>query len=122
MKALLLLAAASVLASGPIAAACSYPKAPEKLPDGSTATREEMIGGQQAVKQYDRDINAYLACLKLESEAALAKDADKLTPEQKAELQQLGIQKHNAAVAELEAIAARFNEQIKIFKARKAAG
>ncbi len=116
MKLSILVAAIAVaVAGGPVYAACSYPSSPEKLPDGTVATKEEMLAGKQVVQQYDKDMNAYLACLKLEYDTQLSADATTLTPEQKAELDKRHNQKHNAAVDELEAVAARFNEQIKAF-------
>ena len=118
MKVLWSLAVVGAITVGPLYAACTYPTAPQKLPDGATATHDEMMEGQKAVKQYDTDINAYLACLKSEADATIAKGADTLTPEQKAEVQRRETEQHNAAVAELEATAARFNEQVKVYKAR----
>ena len=118
MKVLWSLAVVGAFTMGPVYAACTYPTAPQQLPNGSTATHEEMIEGQKAVKQYDTDMNAYLACLKSEAESTLAKGANTLTPEQKLEVQRREAEQHNAAVAELEATAARFNEQVKVYKAR----
>ena len=108
-------ALALVVVGGPAYAACTYPTAPEKLPDGSVATKEEMLAGKQLVQQYNKDMEAYLACIKLEYDAQLAADAATLTPEQKAELEKRQTQKHNAAVYELDAVANRFNEQIRVF-------
>ena len=118
MKALYSLAAAVALFSGPAYAACTYPKAPESLPDGATATLEQMVAAQKAVKQFDQEITAYTSCIKLEHDATLTKEGEKMTPEQKAEMSRVQVQKHNAAVEEDEALAARFNDQVKAFKAK----
>jgi hypothetical protein len=127
MKALYPLAAviAATLAGANAYAACTYPTAPDKLPDGNTATLEEMLEAQKAVKKFDEEIGAYTACLKLESEAAIAQldkgDEDpKKKEEQKKELERVQVQKHNAAVEADEALASRFNEQLKAFKAKNA--
>jgi hypothetical protein len=127
MKALYSLAALALLAGGHAYAACTYPTAPEAIPDGNTATLEQMVAAQKAVRQFDQDIGAYTACLKLESDAALAQldqggdDAKKKEKEeQKKELERMQVQKHNAAVEADEALAARFNEQLKVFKAKNA--
>lgn len=125
MKALYSLAALAAFSSGPLYAACTYPTAPESLPDGNTATLEEMVAAQKAVKAFDQQITAYTACLKLESEAALAQvdqgeDDAKKKEERKKELERMQVQKHNAAVEADEALAARFNEQLKVFKAKNA--
>ena len=123
MKALYSLAVVAALATGNAYAACSYPAEPDALPDGSSATLEQMVTAQKSVKAFDEAINAYTSCLKLESDAALAKVADsaddpKKKEEQKKELERMQIQKHNAAVEADEALAARFNEQLKTYKAK----
>jgi cell fate (sporulation/competence/biofilm development) regulator YmcA (YheA/YmcA/DUF963 family) len=120
MKALFSLVAIALLAA-PVHAACSYPTAPTKIPDGATATLAEMVAAQKAVKQFDEQINAYTACIKLEEDAQLSKGGDKLTAEQKKAIEAQQAQKNNAAVDEDQALADRFNEQIRIFKARPAA-
>ena len=103
--------------AGAAHAACTYPRPPQRLPDGNTATKAEMIEAQRVVKKYDADINAYLACLKLEHEQQFAKDAA-MTEEQKKYMARLQVQKHNAAIDELESVASRFNEQVQVFNAR----
>jgi hypothetical protein len=117
MKALFAVAALAVLA-GPVYADCSYPPPPAKLPDGNTATMEEMVAAKKAVTQYNKDINAYVACIKLEHETAVSSAGDKLTKEQKADMERMEVQKNNAAVDQLQSIADRFNEQVRIYKAR----
>ena len=117
MKALFSLVAIALLAA-PVHAACSYPTAPTKIPDGATATLAEMVAAQKAVKQFDEQINAYTACIKLEEDAQLSKGGDKLTPEQKKSIEQQQALKNNAAVDEDQAVADRLNEQIRIFKAK----
>jgi hypothetical protein len=118
MKSLFFLAATLALSAAPAYAACTYPKAPESLPDGATATLEQMVAAQKAVKLFDQEITAYTNCIKLEHDETLSKDGEKLSEEQKAEMSRVQVQKHNAAVEEDEALAARFNEQVKAFKAK----
>ena len=115
MKALFAITAAAALA-GPVYADCSYPPPPAKLPDGATATMEEMLEGKKAVTQYNKDINAYVACIKLEHETAVTNAGDKITPQQKAEMEKMEVQKNNAAVDQLQTIADRFNEQVRAYK------
>ena len=117
MKALFAITATVVLA-GPVYADCSYPPPPAKLPDGNTATMEEMLAAKKAVTQYNNDINAYVACIKLEHETAVSNAGDKITPEQKAQMDKIEVQKNNAAVDQLQTIADRFNEQVRLYKAK----
>lgn len=120
MKTLVFLAAAVSLTGAPAYAACTYPKAPDNAPDGNTATLEQMVAAQKAVKAFDQEIVAYTNCIKLEHDATISKDGEKLSEDQKAEMARVQVQKHNAAVEESESVAARFNEQVKIYKAKNA--
>jgi hypothetical protein len=100
---------------------CSYPKAPEAPPDGNTATKDQMVTAAQDFKRYNSDMNAYLDCLQLEIDAAVPKDPSKLTPDEKkkvAQHQSILTAKHNAAVDDLQANVGRFNEQLRIYKAK----
>ena len=117
MKALFAITALAALA-GPVYADCTYPPPPAKLPDGNSATMEEMLEGKKAVTQYNKDINAYVSCIKLEHETAVTNAGDKLTPQQKADMEKMEVQKNNAAVDQLQTIADRFNEQVRLYKAK----
>lgn len=103
----------------PAHAACTYPSPPAQLPDGATATLAEMVAGQKAVKQFDEAVSAYTACIKLEEDAQLK--GDNLTAQQKKAIETQQAQKNDAAVDQDQALADRFNEQIRIFKAKGAA-
>ena len=101
---------------------CSYPKSPAAPPDGSTATKDQMVAAAKDFKTYNSDMNAYLDCLQLEIDAAAPKDPSKLTKDEQAKVKQqqaLLTQKHNAAVDELQAVVGRFNEQLRIYKAKQ---
>jgi len=114
-----LLAAAALLATlgaATATAACIYPRPPEKLPDGATASYEEMVEAQKAIKQFDADITAYNACLELELESLLANpDIDE---GRKQELRVMQAKKNNAAVDDVQAVVDRFNEQLRVFRER----
>ncbi len=130
MKVLLALGATAALAAVPAFADCSYPAAPEHLPDGNTATMQEMVDGQKAVKAYNDSMNAYLNCLKLEHDDALGKlapagakqtdDEKKAADDRKKAMDAIEIQKHNAAIDALQQVADRFNEQVRVFKKKAA--
>ena len=105
-------------------ATCTYPRAPDAIPDGNTASKEEMIAAKNDVGRYNTEMNAYLDCLKLEIDAATPKDPSKLTKDEKAkadEQQKILTQKNNAAVDELQAVVGKFNDQLKAYKAKHAA-
>ncbi len=119
MKSLLAAVAIAAAALAPPAYAdCSYPQAPSHLPDGNTATLAEMLAAQKVVQSYNEEMTAYLSCIKLERDSRVAQSGDKLTKQQKQELEAIEIQKNNAAVDQLHSVADQFNAQIRIFKAR----
>jgi molybdenum-dependent DNA-binding transcriptional regulator ModE len=129
MKALLAIAATAMLSGGTAWADCSYPPAPEHIPDGNTASSQDMLDAQKAVKDYNQAVTAYLSCIQLERNDAIeklsAQAGDKPTAEQKKQmeamqkdLERVEVQKHNAAVDQLQSVAQRFNEQVKVYKAK----
>jgi hypothetical protein len=102
-------------------AACIYPKSPDAPPDGSTATKDQMVAAAQDFKRYNTEMNGYLECIKLEMDSATPKDPSKLSPEEKKKAddqQKILVQRNNAAVDELQAVVGRFNEQLKLYKAK----
>ena len=107
---------AASLATTAAAAACIYPRPPESLPDGRTATYEEMVAGQAAVKDFDADVTAYNTCLQMEMELLLANA--ELEDSRRSEIAAMYVKKNNAAVDEVQAVADRFNEQLRAFKDR----
>jgi hypothetical protein len=117
MKAFLAIALTAAL-SGAAYADCPYPAAPTNLPDGRTATMEDMLAGQKAVKEYQKAIDVYVACIDKELDDKIAAGGDSLKPQQKTDLQKMEAQKHNAAIDQLQSVADRFNEQVKVFKTR----
>jgi hypothetical protein len=120
------LAIAALVAATQASAACSYPKSPDKIPDGTKATKEEMIAGMKTMRAYNDLIKQYTDCLKSEHDAAAAKiDANPASDKsaqdkkdaQKADLDKVLAQKNDAAVDEASAVTGRFNEQIKAYNA-----
>src|ERR1700709_2112469 len=117
MKVFIAIASTAVLSAGTAYADCSYPPPPEHIPDGNTATLQEMVEAQKAVKEYDKAINAYVACIQLErhdSGGKIAQPGQTATPDQKKAMDQMErveIQRHNAAIDQLQSVADRFNVQ-----------
>ena len=112
------LALAGLLTGGFAVAECVYPKAPSSIPDGKSATEVEMVAGMQAVKEYNMQVSAYLNCLEMKLQSDIAAAGADASPETIAQIKAINAKRHNAAVEELEAHAARFNEQVRIYKAR----
>ena len=99
-------------------AECIYPEAPGALPDGNTASQEEMVTAMQGLKDYDAAVTAYLSCLEMETSTQIAEAGEELTEEQVTQIKAIQVKKHNAAVEALETRASQFNEQVRIFKDR----
>jgi len=99
-------------------AECVYPKPPTSMPDGLTATQEEMVAGMQAVKAYNEQVTAYLECLEKEMNERVQAAGPDAPPEKIEQIKAIHSKRHNAAVEELEAHAARFNEQVRVYKNR----
>lgn len=108
----------ALLGAGFAHAECVYPKAPSAMPDGATATEQEMVEGMKAVKTYNEEVTGYLNCLDMEMNARIEAAGAEAPADQIAQIRAIQAKRHNAAVEELEAHAARFNEQVKAFKAR----
>ena len=104
------------LAGNAALAACSYPKGNIKVPDGRNATLDEMKATQSEVKAFDKAIADYSTCVETETNTAIDTAPEPLTEEKKAEMKGKMAQKINAAVKEAEDLAARFNEQVKVYK------
>ena len=100
-------------------AECTYPKAPANLPDGHSATQEQMVEGMKQVKTYNGQVTEYLGCLEQEMNARVEAAGPDAPAEQIEQIKAIHNKRHNAAVDELEQTASRFNEQVKAFKARE---
>ena len=119
MKMLYSLALVAALAASQAHAACTYPKAPEKIPDGGSATLEEMLASQKEVKAFDFAITGYQGCLETQFNEAVAAQPN-MTPEARGELEKIRDQKTNAAVDEAQAVADRLNPQIRTWREKNA--
>ncbi len=88
---------------------CAFPKAPASIPDGKTASEDEMKSAMMAFKAYNDEVTAFSACLDAETKAKSGQSMQFKTMQSK---------KINAAVDELQAKAKLFNEQVRAFKSR----
>ena len=104
-----------LLFAAPAAFACDYPQR-ANVPNGQTATKDEMIAGQQSVKAYMAAIEEYLACIATDEETAIARLEDPSEEVLQQREQMLG-KRHNAAVEEMEIVAAEFNNAVRAYKA-----
>jgi len=103
MKRLLLAAVvglAQLGAHSAFAAECVEPPPITDIPNGASATREQMLSAQRTIKAYDIAIKVYSDCLR---------DANDAT------------NRANQAVERLQKLAEKFNTQLVAFKERNGA-
>jgi hypothetical protein len=94
-----------MLSNLPAYADCVLPPAPSKIPNGASASEPEMVSAMETLKAYNGDVDVYLKCLEFETKQ------NRMSSDEHAK-------KHNAAVTQLEKIAAKFNEQVRAFKSK----
>jgi hypothetical protein len=113
-----LIFATTLLVAAPLTFACDYPQPPE-IPEGATASKEEMVAASKAVKAYQGDMVSYRECIDAESTATVAEleigEADEETIKNN---KMAAAKKYNASVDEEELIVARFNEAVRAYKAQ----
>jgi tRNA threonylcarbamoyladenosine modification (KEOPS) complex Cgi121 subunit len=110
LRGALVLGALCLAGISQVQAACTAPTAPS-IPDGSTASEEQLIATVTAIKAYQADQNAYRTCL-AEEEAALG---DAITPDQK----KASLESYNASVSAEEGLVTAWNEALRAYKARQ---
>jgi len=98
------------------ALACDYPQRVD-MPNGASATKDEMIAGQKGVKKYMSNMDTYLTCIEADEAQAVIElgDIDEETSRQRADMFN---KKYNAAVEEMNLIAEEFNIQVRAYKAK----
>lgn len=102
--------------AAPLALACDYPTRAD-VPDGATATKEEMIAGQRGVKAYMSAMEDYLSCIEATEQETVA-GPDELNEEAKQQRIDMLNKKYNAAVEEMNIVAEEFNIQVRAYKER----
>src|ERR1700722_12397347 len=58
--------AAALLYCASACAECVLPAAPSRVPDGRSATEQEMVAAMRTLKQYNDDVTEYTECLEFE--------------------------------------------------------
>jgi len=96
---LILAAVGGLHATTGLAGTCNGPTAPTDFPDPSTATEKDILGAQQTVKQYLTDMESVLKCV----DSAHNDRA------------------HDAAVDDMQKIAAKFNTFLRAYRSRQKA-
>ncbi len=107
----------SVLFGVQSALACDYPER-VTVPNGTTATKEDMLQGQRGIKKFVADIEVYLECI-VEEERIARAAIEIISAEDEQQRDDLLNRKYNAAVDEMERLAAQFNVEVQAYKAKE---
>ena len=100
------------------ALACDYPARVDNVPDGNSATRDEMIAGKKAVQAYIANMEEYLSCIEAEEAQAVIAMGD-VDDETKRQRKSTFDKKYNAAVEDMNLVAEQFNVQLRAYNAKK---
>lgn len=109
-------AALALLGAAAANAECVYPHVPTAIPDGATASYEDMVAAHQAVKDFDADIRTYNTCMELDVKRRL--EDGNLDEASRAILANQLAERNDAAVDHAEFVVSQFNEQLRIYRAR----
>jgi hypothetical protein len=91
---------------------------PPALPDGATASREQMAAARSAFQAYDVATNAYTQCVDATVER-VAKEFAKVSSEKDLTfLKTFGVRAHNAAIDQEQALADQLNAQVRSYNVK----
>ena len=102
-------------------ATCTAPTNEVKIPNGSTATMDEMLAAKHAIQENNAVVETYTQCLKAEQEAKLAAGGPDMKDEEKVKISTQYANLQNAEVEKLQKLADQFNIEVRAFKAKQAA-
>ena len=94
--------------------ACDYPER-VNVPNGTTASIDDMRAGMKDVERFKADMQTYLTCIVEEEKAARAA-LDDLQPEVEQQREEKLTMKYNAAVEDEERLVAAINAEIRAYK------
>ena len=120
MKFLLPLSLLTALIAAPAFADCSAPSNEVKVPSGASATKDEMVAAQHAVKDYNAAVKDYIDCIAKEMDAKVAMGGDKLTDADRQKISTEYTAMQNAAVDRVQKVADKFNVELRAWKAKNA--
>ena len=96
-----------------LALACDYPERPH-MPDGNTASKDELLAAKAEVQSYVAAVDEYLTCVENEEKAAIAEIEDPSTEELQRRDELLS-KKFDAANEEKALVGEQFNQQIRLY-------
>ena len=96
-----------------IAFACDYPERPA-MPDGSTASKDELLAAKDSVQDFMAKVDEYLNCIEGEEKAAV-EEMDNPSEEELQRRDTMLNKKFDAANEEKALLGEQFNQQIRAY-------
>ena len=101
------------LLSSSIALACDYPERPS-MPDGSTASKDELLAAKDSVQDFMAKVDEYLNCIEGEEKAAI-EAMDNPSEEEMQRRDGMLNKKFDAANEEKALVGEQFNQEIRAY-------
>lgn len=96
-----------------LALACDYPGRPH-IPDGNTASKDELLAAKSAVQGYISAVDDYLQCIEEEAQATIAAMENPAPEELQKQNDSLN-KKFDAANEEKALVGEQFNQEIRAY-------
>ena len=96
-----------------LALACEYPGRPA-IPDGATASKEDLLAAKASVQAFIAKVDEYLTCIEAEAVA----ERDNLTQEEMQRADEMLDKRFDAANEEKALLGEHFNQQIRAYNAK----
>ena len=112
------LAAGVLLAASPTLA-CDYPERPA-IPDGESASRDEMLAASGQIKEYLAKVDEFLNCIEDEEKAAIAAMEEPSDEEIQRRTEMLD-KRFEAANEEKALVGEMFNQQVRAYNEKREA-
>jgi len=107
------------LLAAPLAIACDYPERPA-IPDGSTASKDDMMAAKNDVSTFLAGVDEYLTCIESSEKAAVA-EMENPDPAELQRRDDMLSKKFDAANDEKALVGEEFNQQVRAYNAARKA-
>jgi hypothetical protein len=108
---------ALLFAASSQALACDYPERPH-IPDGDTATKDELLAAKAGVNEFLTGVDEYLRCVEAEEQTMVDSLVDS-DPEAVQEREDMLNRKFDAANEEKALVGEQFNQQVRAYNAKR---
>jgi hypothetical protein len=105
--------------AAPLVLACDYPERPS-IPDGATASKDELLAAKEGVNAYLAGVDEYLTCIE-DAEKATVAELEDPDPDDLKRRDDMLSKKFDAANDEKAMVGEEFNQQVRAFNAAQQA-